>query len=548
MNHSAAHLLIEILADDWNVQTIFGIPGAGISGLMEALRVHQDRIQFIQTRHEEAAALMASSYAKFTGKLGVCIASTGAGGIHLLNGLYDAKLDGAPVLAITGMVDHNLINTFSPQDICLDRLFEDVAIYNARVMGADHVETVLQLACKTALSRGGVSHLTFPVDFQVLPSKRRNGGHKSAFLSTGSKETLSNYARTEDLEAAADLLNTGRKIAILIGQGAAGASHDLIEIAEALGAPIVKTLLGKGIIPDDSVYSMGCLGLIGTLPAKHAMERCDTLLMVGTSFPYPEFLPKSARTRSIQIDQNPARIGLRYPVEIGLVGDSIPILRSLLPLLQRRESRDFIEGLQDEMESWWKQMESQGRKTSLPMKPQVPAWELGKRLNPQAIVTCDSGTATAWLARQIPARGGQLFSLSGALGTMGSGLPYAIAAQIAYPDRQVVAIIGDGSLAMLMAEISTCAKYQLPIKIVVLKNNEFALTHWEQTVLDDHPTFGCELQPIDFVQVAKACGIKSYAISAADHCGKILDQGLNETGPVLFECMIDPAEFPILEF
>ncbi len=551
--HTVAELLVDILINDWNVDTLFGIPGNGVCGIMEALRIRQDRIKFIQARHEEAAALMACGYAKMTGRLGVCIGSSGPGGVHLLNGLYDAKMDAAPVLAITGMTEHQRIDTYSQQDICLDRLFQDVAVYNARVMGADHAEAVVQLACRTALARKGVAHVTIPADFQNLPAKRLGGStRRSAASATTATEGLGNSFgnsfKDEQLKAAADLLNSGKSVAILAGQGALGASRELTEVAEILGAPIVKTLLGKGTIPDDSAYSMGCLGLIGTLPAKHAMERCDTLLLVGTSFPYPEFLPRFPPTRAIQIDQHPERLGLRCPIEVGITGNSAQVLSRLLPLLRRTEHRNFIDSLQNEMKTWWKLMESQGRKTTFPMKPQVPVWELGKRLNPDAIIICDSGTSAAWWARQIPARSEQLFSLSGTLGTMGSGLPYAIAAQIAYPKRQVVALIGDGSLSMLMAEISTCAKYQLPVKIIVLKNNQFALTHWEQKVITGNSPYGCELQPIDFVKVAEACGVQAFSIKETETCGKIIEQGLNQKNPILFECSVDPEEFPIPEF
>jgi len=546
MTTTAADVLIDILAEDWSVDTIFGIPGDGINGLIEALRKRKEKITFIQTRHEEAAAFMACGYSKFTKRLGVCMATSGPGGIHLLNGLYDAKFDGAAVLAITGMHFHDLLNTHSQQDVNLDRLFEDVACYNARVMGPAHVENVTQLACRAALARRGVAHITIPVDFQDMPLKRKrppmkNRPHHSSAVMAYSAD----LPREEDLRAAADILNSGQRVAILAGQGANSATDEVIRAAETLGAPIVKALLGKECVPDDCVYTTGSIGLLGTSPSQHAMEECDTLFMIGTSFPYSEFLPKPGKARAVQIDIDPERLGLRYPVQVGLAGDSRATLRELLPLLKRKSNRDFLESLQDEMEYWWKLMEERGTRKDMPMKPQVPAWELGKRLKPDAIVTCDSGTIATWWARQIPARRGQMFSLSGTLATMACGLPYAIAAQVAFPKRQVVAFVGDGGLSMLMAELATCAKYNLPVKVIVIKNNTLGQIKWEQMVLLGNPEYVCDLQPIDFVKVAEACGVRGYSMDNPRECGAILDSALEAPGPALVECVVDPQEPPL---
>src|SRR5579871_2934539 len=318
---TAGDVLVETLID-WGVDTVFGIPGDGINGLIESLRTHQDKIRFIQVRHEEAAAFMACAYAKYTGKLGVCLATSGPGGIHLLNGLYDAKLDNQPVLAITGMQFHDLLHTYTQQDVELDKLFMDVALYNTRVMGATHVQNVTDLACRTALAYHGVAHITIPVDIQDEPidmarSKRNIPGH-----------TSHKFARSEmmppetDVQRAAEVLNAGKRIVILAGGGALRATDELEQTAERLGAPIVKALLGKAAVPDDSPYTTGGIGLLGTKPSQEAMENCDTLLMVGTSFPYIEFMPKPGQARGVQIELDPKRIGLRYPVEVGLVGDS----------------------------------------------------------------------------------------------------------------------------------------------------------------------------------------------------------------------------------
>jgi pyruvate dehydrogenase (quinone) len=481
MADTTSDVLIDTIMD-WGVDVIFGLPGDGINGIMEALRVRRDKIRFIQVRHEESAAFMACAYAKYTGKLGVCLATSGPGGIHLLNGLYDAKLDGQPVLAITGLHFHDLIGTHAQQDVELDKLFEDVAVFNQRVMGPNHVEPLADLACRTAISYRGVAHITIPTDIQEQEvsskrSKRNRPHHTSDVLARGAR-----LPDERDLQAAAEILNSGKKVAILAGQGALRATDQLEQTAEKLGAPVIKALLGKAAVPDDSPYTTGGIGLLGTRPSQEALENCDTLLMVGSSFPYIEFLPKPGSARGVQIDLDPMRIGLRYPVEVGLVGDSRRTLEALLPMLRRNENRDFLEKAQEGTREWWELMRSRSSRMDVPMKPQVIAWELGQRLAPNAIVSSDSGTITTWWARHIPARRGQMFSCSGTLASMAPGLPYTIAAQIAYPDRQCVAFVGDGGFSMLMADFVTAVKYKLPIKVFVIKNNTLGQIKWEQMV------------------------------------------------------------------
>lgn len=543
MTRTAADILIESL-QDWGVEVIFGFPGDGINGIMEALRRRQENIRFIQVRHEEAAAFMACGYAKYTGKLGVCLATSGPGGIHLLNGLYDAKLDGQPVLAITGHHYHDLIDTHAQQDVNLDRLFTDVAVYSTRVMGPAHVQNVADLACRTALGYRGVAHINFPVDFQEQEvgerSKRNIADHTSDVLACRVR-----LPAEDEIARAAEVLNAGKKIAILCGQGALNATVELEEIADKLGAPIIKALLGKAAVPDTSPYTTGGIGLLGTKPSQEALEQCDTLLMVGTSFPYIEFLPKPGAARGVQIDLDPARIGLRYPVEVGLVGDSQRSLRALIPRLEQKKDRSFLERAQAETKEWWKLMEERGTRQDRPMKPQVVAWELGKRLSDTAIVSSDSGTIATWFARQMPAKRGQMYSLSGTLATMANGLPYAIAAQIAYPGRQCVAFVGDGGFSMLMAEFATAVKYQLPIKVIIIKNNTLGMIKWEQMVFLGNPEFSCELQPIDFVAFARACGGTGIAIEDPADCGRILERALATPGPVLVEAIVDPFTPPM---
>jgi pyruvate dehydrogenase (quinone) len=540
---TASDVLIETLRD-WGVEVVFGLPGDGINGIMEALRTRKDEIRFVHVRHEEAAAFMACGYAKVTGKLGVCLATSGPGAIHLLNGLYDAKLDGAPVLAITGMPFHDLIGTFAQQDVETDKLFMDVCVYNQRVMGKGHVENVADLACRTALAYRGVSHIAFPVDLQEQEadarSKRNVPGHTS--------DVFARSARLPDddaLRRAAELLNAGERVAIIAGQGALGAADELEQVAETLAAPIAKALLGKAVVPDDSPYTTGGVGLLGTRPSQDALEHCDTLLIVGSSLPYIEFYPKPGQARAVQVDLNPTRIGLRYPVEVGLVGDGKRTLAALLPLLERKTERAFLESAQAGMQAWRALMEERGTRTDKPMKPQVVAWELGKRLRDDAVVVSDSGTITTWFARQIPARRGQLYTLSGTLASMANGLPYAMAAQVAYPDRQCLAFVGDGGFAMLMGEFATCVQEQLPVKVVVVKNNTLGMIKWEQMVFLGNPEYGCELSPIDFVKVAEACGGTGFRIEDPAECGAVLDRALSTPGPVLVEAVVDPFEPPL---
>jgi pyruvate dehydrogenase (quinone)/pyruvate oxidase len=544
MAQTAADMLVDVL-QDWGMDTVFGLPGDGINGIMEALRKRQESIRFVQVRHEEAAAFMACGYAKFTGRLGVCLATSGPGGLHLINGLYDAKLDGQPVLAITGMPYHDLIGTRTQQDVELDKVFADVAEYSVRIMGPTHVENVAHVACRTALLRRGVSHITFPVDLQEREIKgersRRNvPGHTSDVLSQSAR-----LPHEGDLAQAADVLNRGRKIVILAGRGALHSGTELERVAEILGAPIVKALLGKAAVPDDSPYTTGPVGLLGTRPSQHAMETCDTLLMVGTSFPYIEFMPKPGQARGIQIDLDGTRIGLRYPVDVGLVGDSHRTLQALIPLLHHHDDRSFLETAQRGMKDWWALMEERGTRPDVPMKPEVVAWELGKRLRDDAIVCSDSGTVATWWARHIPVKRGQMHSLSGTLASMANGLPYAMAAAIAHPSRQVVLLVGDGGFSMLMAEFANCVRYKLPVRVVIVKNNSLGMIKWEQMVFLGNPEYGCELQPIDFAAFARACGATGFTVEDPTECGAILDQALAVDGPVIVEAVVDPFTPPM---
>jgi pyruvate dehydrogenase (quinone) len=542
---TASDILIETLLK-WDVDTVFGIPGDGINGIIEALRIRQDKIRFIQVRHEEAAAFNACAYAKWTGRLGVCIATSGPGGIHLLNGLYDAKLDGQPVLAITGLQFHDLLHTFTQQDVELDKLFENVCVYNARIMGPTHVENVVELACRTALSYRGVAHVTVPVDMQsqTIKADKRSERNVPSHVS----EVMARSAQLpsdELLARAAEILNSGKKTAILAGRGALDASAELLAIAERLAAPVIKPLLGKGAIPDDSPYSTGGIGLLGTKPSQEALENCDTLLIAGSSFPYIEYYPKPGKVRAVQIDIDPKRIGLRYPVEAGLIGDTAKTLRALTSHVTPRDDRRFLESAQHGMQQWNALMTERGTRQDKPMKPQVVAHELNKLLADDAIISTDSGTITTWAARHLIMRGNMMFSCSGNLATMACGLPYAIAAAVAHPGRQVVAFVGDGGLTMLLGELATCVKYKLDVKIVVIKNNTLGQIKWEQMVFLGNPEYVCDLQPIDFVAVARGFGLTAFSVDDPAKCGAVLKQALTVPGPALVEAVVDPNEPPM---
>jgi pyruvate dehydrogenase (quinone)/pyruvate oxidase len=545
MGKTTSDLIFDRLID-WGVETVFGLPGDGVNGLMEALRKRQDKIRFVHVRHEEAAAFMACGYAKYTGRLGVCLATSGPGAIHLLNGLYDAKLDQAPVLALTGMTYHDLIGTMYQQDVNTDYLFEDVARFDQRVMGPAHAVNLVDLAVRTALSERAVAHITVPTDLQETevseadPSKMNIKGHSSNRYQVPLRVPV-----RAEIERAAKAFNGKKKVAILAGSGARGAGDLLEQAADRLAAPIIKPLLGKDVVPDDSPFTTGGIGLLGTRPSEEALQECDALLIVGSSFPYMNFMPKPGQALTVQIDVDPKRIGLRTPVTIGLAGDAVPTLEQLVPLLPRNADRAFLEKAQQGMREWWKLMEERSTRDDIPMRPQVVSWNLSKLLKDNAIVSSDSGTIATWSARQIKMRKGQRYSLSGNLATMANGLPYTIAAQIAYPDRQCVAFVGDGGFSMLMAEISTAVKYKLPIKVVVIKNNTLGQIKWEQMVFLGNPEYGVALEPIDFVKFAESCGARGVQIEDPKRCLEQLQEALAMPGPVVIECVVDPNEPPL---
>jgi pyruvate dehydrogenase (quinone) len=542
-NLRTADIVAEALID-WNVHVVFGLPGDGINGFIEALRQRQNKLKFVLVRHEESAAFMACAYAKYTKELGACVATSGPGAIHLLNGLYDAKLDSTPVIAITGSTYSDLMGSNYQQDVNLLQLFSDVAVYNNMINGPEHAEMAVDLACRTALGRRGVGHLTIPIDVQEKRlkgkySKHKVPGHTSDAFTSGS------IPNQESLKKAAEILNVGNKVVILVGQGALSAPDEVLAICERLAAPVVKALLGKAVVPDNSPYSLGGIGLLGTEPASDAMDEADTLLMVGTSFPYIDYLPKPGQAKGIQIDILPEKIGLRYPVDIGLVGDAKLTLAALLPLLQQKHDDHFLKAKQQAMKSWISLLEEQSTRTDKPIKPQVVAAAVSEELEDDAIISVDSGTITSWAARYINIRKGMKFSLSGTLASMACGLQYAIAAQIAFPKRQSVAFVGDGGFTMLMSEFATAVQYNLPIKVVILKNNTLGMIRWEQMAFLGNPEFGVEFTPIDFVRFAEACGGKGYSIREPSEVGSVLHEAMAQKIPTIIEAYVDPFDPPM---
>jgi pyruvate dehydrogenase (quinone)/pyruvate oxidase len=544
MTHTASDLFVERLMD-WGVDTVFGLPGDGINGFMESLRTRHDRIRYVHVRHEEVGAMAAVGYARVTGKLGVCFATSGPGAIHLANGLLDARLEGVPLLAVTGMTYHDLIGTHYLQDFDTDYLFSNLAAYNQRIMGPEHIHNVLDLACRTALSNRVPAHIAFPIDYQsadaedLMRYKRNVPGHTTTAWSPPVR-----LPPEADLRRAAETLRGCARPAIFAGQGARGASQELAEVSELLGAPIAKASLGKDCIPDDHPNVTGGIGVIGTRPTQDAMEHCDGLLVVGTSMPYIEFWPSPGQAACVQIDDTPERIGLRHPADVGLVGDAKATLAALIPLLERNEDRAFLEQAQEGIREWWGLMEQRGTRMETPMKPQVVAWHLAQALDDDAIVCGDSGQVTYWVT-QMMLRGRQQFVYSGTNCSMAAALPYAIGAQMAYPGRQVIAFTGDGSLTMQMGDLATLMQHELPVKVICFKNDSLGLIKWEQMVFLGNPEYGVDFAPVDFVKIAEGCGATAFHIEDPGDCAHTLRAALAHPGPAVVEAVVDQNEPPL---
>ncbi|HLZ37301.1 MAG TPA: thiamine pyrophosphate-binding protein [Mycobacteriales bacterium] len=547
MGQIAAELLVTRLAD-WGVDTVFGLPGDGINGIMEALRRHQDRIRFVLVHHEEAAAFMATGHAKATGRLGVCLATSGPGGIHLLNGLYDAKLDHAPVLAITGMQETAVLGTGYQQEVHLEKLFEDVAVYDQMIYNPAQLPALVDVAVRHALARRGVAHLTFPNDLQVADAEADPWRHVAP---ARPPETAPVYLRPpgrpreEDLRRAAEVLNAGDKVAILAGAGARHARDELLALAETLADPIVKTLPGKATVPDDSPYTTGGIGLLGTGPSEDLMGEIDTLFMVGTNFPYTKHLPEPGKVRVVQLEADPVRAGVRIPTEVPMVGDAKEGLQGLLPLLRRREDRSFLEDCQRAMAEWREKMAALESADRTPIAPQYLMATIDRAARDDAILTCDSGTIATWAARHWTIRGRRQFFLSGNLATMAPGLPYAVAMQHAFPDRQVIAFVGDGGFAMLMAEFLTAIRHDLPIKVFINNNASYGQILWEQMVLG-YPEFGVRHRSAaDYSSFARANGAHAVSVRDPAELPHRVSEALAHPGPALVDTLVNPDEPPM---
>ncbi|MEV7803210.1 thiamine pyrophosphate-dependent enzyme [Microbispora sp. NPDC088329] len=548
MTEIASEVLIRRLAD-WGVDTVFGLPGDGINGIMEGLRRQSDRVRFVLVHHEEAAAFMAAAHAKATGRIGVCLATSGPGGIHLLNGLYDAKLDHQPVLAITGMQETSVLGTGYQQEVHLDRVFEDVAEYNLVVDNPTQLPGVVDIAIRTAYARRGVAHLCLPNDVQVAPADADPYQHVAPARPPATAPVYLSppgVPREEDLRAAAEVLNAARRPAILAGAGALHARAEVLAVAETLGAPVIKTLPGKAVIPDDSPYAVGGIGLLGTKPGEELVEDCDTLLMVGTNFPYTKHLPEPGKVRVVQIDADPARAGVRMPTEVPMVGDAKEGLAALLPLLHRVDDRAHLEKYRKAMAEWRENMTALENPERTPIAPQYLIGCVDRAASDDAILTCDSGTIATWAARHWTIRGDREFYLSGNLATMAPGLPYAIAAQLAHPDRQVIAFIGDGGFAMLMAEFLTAARLGLPITVVVNNNGSLGQILWEQMVLG-YPEHGVRFgaPSSDFSAWARSCGGYGRKVTDPAELDEAVRQALAHPGPALVDVDVDPNEPPM---
>jgi pyruvate dehydrogenase (quinone) len=544
----ASEALVERLAD-WGVDTVFGLPGDGINGIMEGFRRHQDRVKFVLVHHEEAAAFMATAHAKATGQIGVCLATSGPGGIHLLNGLYDAKLDHMPVLAITGMQETSVLGTGYQQEVNLDKLYADVAVYDQMIYNPAQLPAVVDIAIRTAYARRGVAHLTLPNDLQVAKAGENpyaEVGPARTPATAPIRLAAPGRPAAEDLQQLADVLNASARPAILAGAGALHAREELLAVAETLGAPIIKTLSGKATVPDDSPYTTGGIGLLGTAPSEELMGDLDTLFMVGTNFPYTHFMPEPGKARIVQVEADPARAGARVPTEVPVVGDAKETLAALLPLLKPRSDTAFLAKYQKQMEGWRKKMAALVDEKRDPIAPEYVVGVLDELAAEDAILTCDSGTIATWAARHWQIRGGRQFYLSGNLATMAPGMPYAIGIQHAFPGRQVIGYVGDGGFAMLMAEFITAIKHRLPVKIVINNNNSLGQILWEQMVLG-YPEYGVRHPDpfVDYSAIATANGALGIKVTGPAEVRPAISQALGHDGPVLVDVNVNPDEPPL---
>jgi pyruvate dehydrogenase (quinone) len=540
---NTSDILIETLIG-WGATHVFGIVGDGINSIIEALRKRQDRIEYIGVRHEEAAAFMATGFAKHSGRLGVCVGTTGPGAIHLMNGLYEAALDGAPVVALTGLTFHDLRGVRFQQGIDTVRLMQSVALYNEEVTGPEHAIIVGNRACRMALAERGVAHLTISKDVQMMKLAADKRSMRNPGVRTSSSWSPPLPTPPEDqLRAAAEILNAGNRIAVLAGQGALSARDEVSMLADQLGAPVAKALLGKAVLPDDSPFTTGGIGDLGTAPSTWIMKNCDTLLILGSTMPWEEYYPDPGQARGVQVDLKPDRLGLRYPVEVGLTGDVKATLRAILPLLRLKTDRNFLLAAQRRMADWNALLDQVANTQRSPLRPQMVVRAVSDLAPDNAVISLDCGANTHFAARGLKLRANQRLTGTGMLASMAPGLSYGIAAKYAFPDRPSIVIAGDGGFSMLMAELVTAVSNKLSVKIILLKNNSLAEVKFEQEDIGN-PEFGCALAPIDFVAFAKACGADAYRCEHPDEVVPTIKAALGSPMTALVEAIVDPNERP----
>jgi pyruvate dehydrogenase (quinone) len=537
----------------WGVRRVFGYPGDGINGVVGALARATDKIAFIQARHEEMCAFMACGHAKFTGEAGVCLATSGPGAVHLLNGLYDAKMDRQPVVAIVGQQSRSALGGHYQQEIDLVSLFKDVASeYVQMVTTAAQLRHVIDSAFRIALSRRCPTCIVLPTDVQELEAKQPPREHGTVHSGVGysAPRVVPSEA---DLQRAAEILNAGERVAMLVGAGALHATEEVLQIADLLGAGIAKALLGKPVVPDSLPHVTGAIGLLGTKPTWQMMSNCDTLFLVGSSFPYSEFLPEEGQARGVQIDIDARTLGLRYPMEVNLLGDSAETLRLLIPKLRQKENRSWRQGIEDNVGEWWKTLEKRAKSEAAPLNPQRVFWELSPRLPEDVLLACDTGTAAFWYARDLKLRPGMRAAHSGALASMGSAMPYAIAAKFAYPDRPVIAMIGDGAMQMNgLNELITLARYSRGwangrFIVLVLNNRDLNMVSWEQRVTEGEPKFpdSQDVPEFSYAAYAELLGFKGIVVSEPDDVAEAWNDALASDQPVVLEAIVDPNVPPL---
>ncbi|MCA1409793.1 thiamine pyrophosphate-requiring protein [Bradyrhizobium sp. NBAIM20] len=552
MSQTVSDFIIQRL-HQWGVRHIFGYPGDGINGVFGAMNRAGGKIGFVQARHEEMAAFMATAYAKFSGQLGVCIATSGPGASHLVTGLYDALLDHQPVLAIVGQQSRNALGGQYQQELDLLSMFKDVAgAYVMQASSPAQVRHLIDRSVRIALARRTPTVIILPNDLQEEAYEDPPRAHGTLHSGVGYSAPKV-IPRDADLDRAAEILNAGKKVAMLVGAGALGATDDIIAVADRLSAGCAKALLGKAALPDDLPWVTGSIGLLGTEPSYNMMMECDTLLMVGSAFPYAEFLPKEGSARGVQIDIDAGMMSIRFPMEVGLVGDAAETLRALLPRLKPKSDGAWRQGIQDDVATWWKTLDDRAHQPAAPVNPQLVAWELSPRLPDRAIITSDSGSCANWFARDLKMRRGMTASLSGGLASMGAAVPYALAAKYAHPDRPVIALVGDGAMQMNnMAELITATKYWRDWKdprfiVCVFNNEDLNQVTWEQRIINGDPKFEASqrIPDVSYSRFAELIGLRGIFVDSPQLLGSAWEQALTSEMPVVLEVKTDPEVPPL---